>query len=82
MNSDVAHESSSSSLAMLLSFIWPGLGQLYQRRFVTGGLFLGGSLACTAVALLVPKFSNAGWGAVAVLALWSVYDVYRSRSNQ
>jgi TM2 domain-containing membrane protein YozV len=79
MTADTADKSTISGLAMFLSFVWPGLGQLYQHRFVTGAMFLVGSLLFTAVALLFKELSNPAWLAVAALALWSVVDVYRSR---
>ena len=79
MTEETAEKSANSGLAMFMSFIWPGLGQLYQRRFMSGMMFVGASLVFTAIALLVKGWSIVGWTAVAVLATWSVVDVYRSR---
>jgi hypothetical protein len=79
MTEETTNESAVSGLDIFLSFIWPGLGQLHQRRFRSATMFIGASLVFTAIALLFARWSIAAWTAVAVLAVWSMYDVYRSR---
>lgn len=79
----------SPSLAALLSFIWPGLGQLYARRWRSALLFTLPAIALTAVVifqfrrglavlmaqLLDPSVAAAVFVAVLALGAWRMIAV-------
>ena len=81
----------SSVVAVLLSGLFPGLGQLYNREWMKAALFLVGAML-TGFGPLSPLAVNIDLDAPAAglrravllsipflaIALWSVIDAYRS----
>lgn len=59
-------------LACLLSLVWPGLGQLYERRWGRGAVLLIGQLLN-----LVLVFEVIGLFTVPAVWLWGAYDAYQ-----
>lgn len=64
--------------AALLSLLWPGLGQFFQRRILAGALFATWTLASVIAAFTAPtpearRFMLAE---LAVVSLWAVGDAY------
>ncbi len=83
----------SASLAAVLSFVWPGLGQLYRGRRWTGvshavppalvviGVLLvaAGGLEQLAFRLLTPAVGLGATALVAGLALWRIVSIFDAR---
>ncbi|MFI5258189.1 MAG: LCP family protein [Candidatus Limnocylindrales bacterium] len=79
----------SPALAALLSFLWPGLGQMYARRRLSALLFATPALALAAIGLyaarsgltvlfarlLDPSAAAAVFVAVVILGVWRLFAV-------
>jgi LCP family protein required for cell wall assembly len=81
------------SRAALLSFVWPGLGQLYRHRIpmalifavppllavVALALAAGDGLQILAARLLVPEVALTAMALIALLAAWRVVSIFDAR---
>jgi len=83
------------TVALILSGVFPGLGQFYNRRPIKGAVFLGlGVLLSWLVVQAVPldplELAERGIGLAPSLAvlillaiwLWSVFDAWRGVDNR
>jgi TM2 domain-containing membrane protein YozV len=69
----------TSGYGPLFSFIWPGLGQLYQGRIGAGLMFIAVSVIMIVVFFAYPPFRGMASVAMAVLATASVLEAFRTQ---
>ncbi len=64
--------------AALLSLLWPGLGQFFQRRVLAGALFATWTLASAIATFTAPTPNARRFMLVemAVVAIWAIGDAY------
>jgi len=60
-------------LAVLLSFLLPGLGQIYNQQFTKGTRFMIGYVVSWVLSFIV-----IGWFFLIVVWIWSMVDAYQS----
>ena len=79
--------------AALLSFVWPGLGQLYRRRTVSALIFAippllavvalafaaGDGWQVLAARLLLPQVALTAMALIALLAVWRILSIFDAR---
>ncbi|HET8769695.1 MAG TPA: hypothetical protein VFM71_01810 [Gemmatimonadaceae bacterium] len=83
---DAAHEAragnaDSVAIDVMLSVLFPGLGQLNQRRFVAAALFIAIAVASLAAMVAAPNLRALGLAGALGVTLWSAVDAFRGRSN-
>lgn len=69
--------------AALLSLLWPGLGQFFQRRILAGALFATWTLASAIATFTAPTTEARRFmlAEMAVVALWAIGDAYLRSGN-
>ena len=60
-------------LAVVLSFLLPGLGQIYNQQFAKGARFIIAYVISWALSFVV-----IGWFFLIVVWIWSMVDAYQS----
>lgn len=70
-----------AGLAMFLSVICPGLGQLYQGRFAAAAHFLLDTAALVMLMLGAPAFRVPTLLGLLGVGAWSVFDARRAASS-
>lgn len=63
----------STGVALLLSVLWPGAGQIYVGRFGQGAAFMFGSLLAAVLMLVL-----IGFLIYPALLIWSMIDAYKA----
>jgi len=59
-------------LAVVFSFLLPGLGQIYNQQFAKGARFIGAYIVSWALCPIV-----IGWVLLVIVWIWSMVDAYR-----
>jgi len=60
-------------LAVVFSFLLPGLGQIYNQQFAKGARFIGAYIVSWALCPIV-----IGWVLLVIVWIWSMVDAYGS----
>ncbi|MBA7505009.1 hypothetical protein ES705_02307 [subsurface metagenome] len=60
-------------LAIVLSFLLPGLGQIYNQQFARGTRFIIAYIISWALSFIV-----IGWFFLVIVWIWSMVDAYQS----
>jgi len=64
-------------LAVALSFLLPGLGQIYNQEFVKGTGFIVAYIVSWVLCSIV-----VGWFFLVIVWIWSMFDAYQSATRQ
>jgi TM2 domain-containing membrane protein YozV len=59
-------------LAVVFSFLLPGLGQIYDQRFAKGTIFIIAYIISWALSFIV-----IGWFFLVIVWIWSMVDAYQ-----